>query len=137
MRKSACLIALSVLILSATPDCVFAQALNFSGRGQENNGQHGFFPWSGYARVPQHTAISATATQPLNHIHWQTPVDLNAPDGGDLFIHYGSISVTAGNTVLVPVKTGITGGFEVMAFSGKTGASLYSLTSDYSLPNSN
>jgi hypothetical protein len=89
--------------------------------------------WSGYAHDPHHSALSATAAQPLNKIHWSTPVDLNPPSGGDLFIHYGSISITAANTVLVPVRTA-TGGFEVRAFNGATGAALYTLPSDYTLP---
>src|SRR5579863_8089363 len=75
--------------------------------------------WSGYAHDPQHTAISAQAAQPLHAIHWQTPVDLNPPGGGQgsLLIHYGSPIVTAGNTVIVPVKTGATDGFQVEAFN--------------------
>jgi hypothetical protein len=103
-----------------TPCCIYAQALNV--------------PWSGYGHDPQHTAVSAIAAQSLNKIHWSTPVDLNAPGGGDLYIHYGSISVTAGNTVLVPVKTGTTDGFEVLAYTGSTGSLLYTLPTDYSLP---
>jgi hypothetical protein len=104
------------------PPLVRAQALNV--------------PWSGYARDPQHTAVSATASQPLNRIHWSTPVDLNPPNGGsgELFIHYGSPIVTAANTVLVPVKTGLADGFEIQAVNGATGAALYTLPSDYSLP---
>ncbi len=92
--------------------------------------------WSGYAHDPQHTAISAQAAQPLHSIHWQTPVDLNPPGGGkgSLLIHYGSPIVTAGNTVIVPVKTGATDGFQVEAFNGATGSLLYTLPTDYSLP---
>jgi hypothetical protein len=80
--------------------------------------------------------LSGVAAQALNKIHWSTPVDLNPPSGGDLFIHYGSISITAANTVLVPVRTS-TGSFEVRAINGATGAALYTLPSDYSLPSSN
>jgi hypothetical protein len=94
--------------------------------------------WTGYAHDPQHTAVSGTAAQALNKIHWQTPIDTNPP-GGELFIHYGSISITSGNTVLVPVKTlasdGVTVNFKVLPFNGASGASLgYTLTSDYTLP---
>jgi len=96
----------ALLFAVLTPCCIYAQALNV--------------PWSGYGHDPQHTAVSAIAAQSLNKIHWSTPVDLNAPGGGDLYIHYGSISVTAGNTVLVPVKTGTTDGFEVLAYTGST-----------------
>jgi hypothetical protein len=92
-------------------------------------------PWAGYAHDAQHTAVSATAAQGLNGIHWSTPVDLNPPaTSGDLYIHYGSAAVTAANTVLVPVKTGATDGFEVQAFSGSSGALLYTLQTDYALP---
>ena len=72
--------------------------------------------WQGYALDPQHTALSPVASAGLGLIHWQTPVDL-APQysGGDLLIHYGSPLVTASNTVLVPVKTGASGGFEIQS----------------------
>jgi hypothetical protein len=92
-------------------------------------------PWSGYGHDPQHTGTSATAAQPLNSIHWQTPVDLNPPGGGSgpLYVHYGSPVVTAGNTLIVPVGNG-GAGFQLNAFNGATGAPIYTLTSDYSLP---
>ncbi|MEO8450725.1 MAG: hypothetical protein ABI647_13085 [Gemmatimonadota bacterium] len=54
---------------------------------------------------------------------------------GGLLIHYGSPVITAKNTVLIPVKTGATGGFLVEARAGQTGAVLWSLPSDYRLPN--
>jgi hypothetical protein len=93
-------------------------------------------PWSGYAHDPQHTAVSANQPQNLHSIHWQTPVDLNPPGGGQggLLIHYGSPLVTAGNTVIVPVKTGDTDGFQLQAFNGATGSPLFTLPTDYSLP---
>ncbi len=110
---------LSLLLLF--PRCLFSQATDI--------------PWAGYAHDAQHTAISASGAQGLNGIHWSTPVDLN-PQGtsGDLYIHYGSAAVTAANTVLVPVKTGAADGFELQAFSGTSGALLYTLQTDYSLP---
>jgi len=92
--------------------------------------------WSSYAGNAQHTAQSRVASDPLNRIHWQTPVDL-APQysvTGELFIHYGSPLVTAGNTVIVPVKTGQTGGFRVEARAGADGALKWSLATDYVLP---
>ncbi len=93
-------------------------------------------PWTGYGHDPQHTALSAHSAQALHSIHWQTAVDLNPPGGGqgDLLIHYGSPIVTAANTIIVPVKTGSTGGFQLEAFNGSTGAPLYTLSSDYTLP---
>jgi hypothetical protein len=93
-----------------------------------------FAIWGGYGHDSQHSAVSAVPTQPLNQIRWSTPVDLNPQGSGDLYIHYGSPVVTAGNTVLLPVKTGATDGFEVQARSGATGALLYTLPTDYSLP---
>ena len=63
--------------------------------------------WEGYAGDGQHTALSAVASQPLNAIRWQTPVDLQPQySGSELLIHYGAPSITPANTVLVPVKTG-------------------------------
>lgn len=130
-------IAFLVISLAVIPATICAQALNV--------------PWSGYAHDPQHTAVSATASQPLSHIHWRASVDLvNAPNpnmpsnNGTLYIHYGSISVTAANTVLVPTRTSADV-YEVVAFNGtscaasggSTCAPLYTLTSDYTLPASN
>ena len=77
--------------------------------------------WGSYAGGPQHTANSPVASQALQAIHWQTPVDLDPQySGNDLLIHYGSPLVTAANTVIVPVKTGTTGGFEVEASTAPT-----------------
>lgn len=110
----------SLVLVALLPGSLFGQALNV--------------PWNGYGHDAQHTANSAVAAQPLTNIHWSTPVDLNAPGGGDIFIHYGSPMVTAANTVLVPVKTGASDGFQVNAFNGATGAAFYTLSTGYTLP---
>jgi hypothetical protein len=95
----------------------------------------GTTPWNTFARDAQHTALSTTASQPLNQIHWQTPVDLQPQySGNDLLIHYGSPLITAANTVIVPVKTGAAEGFRVEARGGNDGALKWSLTTDYVLP---
>lgn len=100
-------------------------------------------PWGGFANDAQHTAVTRMATQPLEAIHWSTPVDLNAPPSGTVFTHYGEISITPNNTVLAPVTSGAgyslpacpsSDTFEVAAFSGSSGAPLYTLCSDYILP---
>jgi len=91
--------------------------------------------WSNFAHDAQHTGQSAVASQPLKRIRWQTPVDLNPQySGGELLIHYGSPLVTAANTVIVPVKTGATGGFRVEAHNGADGSLVWSMPSAYSLP---
>ena len=91
--------------------------------------------WGGYAGDAQHQAISRIASQPLDAILWQTPVDL-APQAtdGELLIHYGSPLVTDANTVIVPVKTGSATGFRVEAHRGIDGVVLWSQTTDYALP---
>jgi hypothetical protein len=71
--------------------------------------------------------------QPLTSILWHTPVDLN-PEGGG--VHYGSPLATQANTVIVPVKTGATDGFEVEGFDGATGTLKWTVTTDYSVPTS-
>src|SRR5262249_59058907 len=54
--------------------------------------------------------------------------------GNDLLIHYGSPLVTPRNPVVVPVKTGATGGFSVEGINGADGTVKWSLASDYLLP---
>jgi uncharacterized repeat protein (TIGR01451 family) len=99
----------------------------------------------------QHTSLYAGPSQDMNQIIWKTSVDLNPTysQSGDLGIHYGAPLVTAGNTVIVPVKTG-TGlpnespiGFHLDLFSGDTGGATsvggfgvpkFSLPTDYILP---
>jgi hypothetical protein len=91
--------------------------------------------WAGYGHDAQHTAVSGVASRPLNQIRWQTPVDLMPViTGNDIYIHFGSPLITAGNTILIPVKTGSTGGFRIDARDEITGALLYSLATDYSAP---
>lgn len=92
--------------------------------------------WTGFAGNAQHTALGGVASQPLARIVWSTPVDL-APQytsEGALLIHYGSPLVTRANTVIVPVKTGASGGFRIEARAGANGNLLWSLASDYRLP---
>src|ERR1041384_6533831 len=63
--------------------------------------------WVQHAKDFQHSALSDMRVQPLNAIHWQTPVDLDPPNqNGILLVHYGSALCTTANTVIVPVKTG-------------------------------
>jgi hypothetical protein len=91
--------------------------------------------WLSYAGNAQHTALSTFPAQPLAHIHWQTPVDLMAQySGSDLLIHYGSPLITSANTVVVPVKTGASGGFQVEGRRGADGMLLWTQTTDYALP---
>ena len=89
--------------------------------------------WSTFAGNPQHTAVSSSAAQPLQVVRWSTPVDL-APPAGDILIHYGSPLVTPANTVIVPVKTGSTGGYRVDARHGADGSLIWSQNTDYILP---
>src|SRR5262245_26349809 len=92
--------------------------------------------WGGHAHDAQHTAISPVASQPLEEIAWQTPVDL-APQytgGSYLLIHYGTPLVTEANTVIVPVKTGAAGGFRVEGRDGTNGMLKWAQTTDYVLP---
>jgi hypothetical protein len=98
--------------------------------------------WFGYGGNAQHTALAPAPADPLSRIAWSTPVDLDPqhaggqPDG-DLFIHYGSPMITAANTVIVPVKTGALGGFQIEGINGANGATLWTQSSDYQLPTHN
>jgi hypothetical protein len=91
--------------------------------------------WQGYAGNPQHTALSGVASESLDIIRWQTPVDEQPQfTGNDLFIHYGSPLITAADTVIVPVKTGTTDGFRVEARAANNGSLLWEQVTDYVLP---
>lgn len=92
--------------------------------------------WFGYGRDPQHTAIGAIASQDLGRVAWTAAVDL-APQytpSGALLTHYGSPVVTTNNTVVIPVKTGASGGYRVEARNGTNGTLLWQATSDYVTP---
>ncbi len=88
--------------------------------------------WRGYAGNAQHTAPAPVKAQKLKHRHWQTPVDLD-PGSDFILIHYASPMITASNTVIVPVKTGLSGGFRVEARSGTDGKKLWKATTDFVL----
>jgi hypothetical protein len=88
--------------------------------------------WRSFAGNPRHTGLSTSPAQPLEVVHWSTPVDL-APPSSEILIHYGPPLVSAGNTVIVPVKTGA-GGFMVKALAARNGSLIWSQNSDYILP---
>ena len=83
-----------------------------------------------FAGNAQHTAVYQPTVPSLNRIRWSATVDFNNTGSPT---HYGAPLVTAGNTVLAPVK--IAGdAFRIDAFDGVTGATKYSLATDYILP---
>lgn len=93
------------------------------------------FAWVNYGHDPQHSAISANAGQPLSRIVYSTPVDLNPNySGGDLFIHYGSPLITQANTLVLSVKVNLTSGFKFEGRNATTGALIWTMNTDYTLP---
>ena len=88
--------------------------------------------WDNFGGDPQHSEISTVAAQPIDAIHWQASVDLNTQS--DIPTHYGEPVFTPNNTVIVPVKTGASGGFELQAYNGATGTLLWTVTTDYQEP---
>ena len=54
--------------------------------------------------------------------------------GNDLLIHYGSPLITRQNTVLVPVKTGQTDGFQIEARNAVDGSTIWVQPTQYSVP---
>jgi hypothetical protein len=88
--------------------------------------------WLTHSHDAQHTALSTVQSQPLDTIHWHTPVDLDPPQG-QILVHYGSPLITQANTVIIPVKTG-TDSFRVDARNGATGQRLWTLPTGYQLP---
>lgn len=82
----------------------------------------------------QHTAVYNPAAQHLNAIHWSTSIDLNNTGA---FAHYGAPLITPANTIVVPQKTGSSGGFQINVFNAVNGAAMYTLTTDYVQPSHN
>ncbi len=98
--------------------------------------------WPGYGHDAQHSCTSGVPSQIPQLIRWSTPVDLQPQysgpgNTGDLYIHYGTPVITAANTLLVPIKTGATGGFRVDARKAVDGTLLWSLNTDYAVPSHN
>jgi hypothetical protein len=97
--------------------------------------RYGTAQWREYARDAQHSARTKTASKPFKRILWSTAVDEQPQlKEGGLNIHYGSPLVTAANTVIVPVKTGTSGGFELQARRATDGSLIWALPTDYILP---
>jgi len=77
----------------------------------------------------QHTGISLTPAQPLEAVHWQTPVD-NFPTSRAA--HYGAPLVTAANTVVYPYRTALNApDFHIVARGGNDGALVWDVTTDW------
>lgn len=71
----------------------------------------------------------------MTKVEWQTPVDLDPQySGEELLIHYGAPLITRANTVVIPVKTGANGGFQVEGLAAAGGTILWTQTTDYILP---
>jgi len=86
--------------------------------------------WRGHAGDEQHNAQAPATGQTLAKLHWETRIDLQP----GAYIHYGSPMITAANTVLLAVKTTTTGGFQIEARNGGTGAQLWQAKSGYVVP---
>jgi hypothetical protein len=84
-----------------------------------------------FAGNPQHTSIYDAPAQDLQRIRWSTSIDLTS---NFRTTHYGAPLVTAGNSVVVPVKTA-TDTFQIDIRDLQTGALRTSpIASDYILP---
>ncbi len=92
--------------------------------------------WQGYGQDPQHSSLSQIPSQSLAAVRWQETVDQQPQyaGNGDLYIHYGSPMIGAGNTIVAPVKTTAYGGFEIQGLNGSNGNVLWTQTSDYVVP---
>jgi len=124
-----------VTVANPSPGGGASNAVNFIVQSGFGSTATSSIAWSNFGRDAQHTALSLNPSQPLNRIRWSTPVDLAPQYSSDeLLIHYGSPLLTPQNTVIVPVKTGATSGFEVEALNAANGNVLWTLASDYVLP---
>lgn len=94
--------------------------------------------WPGYAGDPCHNANARITSQPLRRILWSTPIDLQPQYTGTyLLIHYGTPLVTPSGTVIATVKVGANGTFRVQGHQSGTGTLLWTLPTDYLLPQHN
>jgi hypothetical protein len=84
--------------------------------------------WTSFAHDPQHTGLSFVASQSLDTIRWQTPMDVSFNRG----THEGSPVITPANTVIVPVKNQSV--YVLEGHRGDDGTLLWTAKTEYNGP---
>jgi hypothetical protein len=86
---------------------------------------------TGFGVNSQHTGLSTVASQPMEAIHWSTPVENYT---GTAYQHIGGPVITDNNTVIYPFRTNTSAtppNFRIVARNGNDGSFIWDAPTDW------